>query len=132
VTVSWHESPTGSISQVTLEVPSLFTSSERYLVEAIAEPVEDYVAVSHAGHGVNSYGLNFHLVYGPIAVFAQTGWAGVYTNADEAAADVTRQFTQCADLIATAEASAERMPAAQPREPFGAIARAIQLVRAAT
>ena len=87
----------------------------RYLVEAVAASVEDYVAVSHAGHGVNSYGLNYHLVYGPIAVFAQTGWGGGYMDAVKCAAGVRRQFTQCADLIAASEASAERLPESPAR-----------------
>lgn len=156
-------------------------SFDRYLVETVAESVEDYVAVSHAGHGANSYGLNYHLVHGPIAVFTQTSWGGVYGDADESAAEVTRQLTQCAELIAAAETSVERLPesparlvvaestfratnfcrwldrplgderaavewlrevthegevsrtepAAQAGESVGAIARAIQLVRAA-
>lgn len=88
---------------------------DRYLLEAIAEPVEDYVAVSHAGHGANSYGLNYHLVYGPIGIFAQAGWGGAYTDAGESAVDVRRQLTQCADLIATAETSFDRLPAAPAR-----------------
>lgn len=163
--------------------PMAMYSFDRYLLEAVAASVDDYVAVSHAGHGANSYGLNYHLVYGPIAVFAQTGWGGAYMDAEESAAEVGRQFTQCAELIAITEASLEHLPtpparlivaestfresgvckwldrplgdeqaamewlreaqehegpklrterAAESRAPFGAIARAIELARAAT
>lgn len=87
----------------------------RYLVEAVAWPVEDYVAVSHAGHGANSFGLNYHLVYGPIAVFAQTGWGGAYMDAEESAADVRRQLSQCAKLIAAMETAIDRLPGAPAR-----------------
>lgn len=83
---------------------------DSYLIEALVGAVEDYVAVSHAGHGVNSYGLNYHLVYGPIAVFTQTGWGGVYMDSELSAADVSRQFTQCADLIDAAEGVIDRGP----------------------
>jgi hypothetical protein len=54
--------------------PMAMYSFDRYVVETVTESVEDYVAVSHAGHGLNPSGLNYQLVYGPIAVFAQTGW----------------------------------------------------------
>lgn len=33
-----------------------------YPHEVVAGPLEDYIAVSHAGHGINSYALNYHLV----------------------------------------------------------------------
>lgn len=90
-------------------------SFDRYLVEAVAGPIEDYVAVSHAGHGANSYGLSYHLVYGPVAIFAQTGWGGAYMDADESDAEASRQLAQCAELIATTEKSVERLPASPAR-----------------
>ena len=31
-----------------------------YPAEAVAEPIDNYVALSHAGHGVNSYAINYH------------------------------------------------------------------------
>jgi hypothetical protein len=33
-----------------------------------------YAAMSHAGHGANSYGLNLYIVDGDIAIFLQHGW----------------------------------------------------------
>ena len=33
-----------------------------YLNEVLTEKTPDYVALSHAGHGVNSYALNYQLV----------------------------------------------------------------------
>ena len=38
MTVSWHESPTGKISQVTLEVPSAFDVVAPEGLEALHEP----------------------------------------------------------------------------------------------
>ena len=90
--------------------PMAMYSFEHYLVEAVAEPVEDYIAISHAGHGANSYALNYQLVYGPVAIFIQAPWGGVYTDGEAAAREVARQFAQCGDLIAAAEASAGRVP----------------------
>lgn len=53
---------------------------DRYVSEATGGGVGDYVAVSHAGHGANSYGLNFHLVFDAVGFFVQHGWGGVYMN----------------------------------------------------
>lgn len=41
-------------------------------------PVPDQLAISHAGHGVNSYSLNARLACGPLAALVQVGWGGVY------------------------------------------------------
>ena len=54
-----------------------------YPGEVLSGRVADYVAVSHAGHGANSYGISLHLVYGRLAVFVQTLWGGVYTDNDQ-------------------------------------------------
>ncbi len=49
-----------------------------YANEILAGPVDDYSAVSHSGHGVNSYSINVSIVKGPLAVVFQHGWGGVY------------------------------------------------------
>ena len=43
----------------------------RFLVDVLLDRVADYAAVSHAGHGINSYGLNFHLVHDRLAILMQ-------------------------------------------------------------
>jgi YD repeat-containing protein len=45
-------------------------------------PVREQLAISHAGHGINSYSLNLRLAVGPVAVMAQVGWGGVYSPED--------------------------------------------------
>jgi hypothetical protein len=52
---------------------------------------------------VNSYGLNYHLVYGPLALFTQNLWGGVYTDRTESHARVAATFRLAADLIASSE-----------------------------
>ena len=44
--------------------------------------------VCHAGHGVNSYGINYVVVTDRVAAFAQTGWGGVYMDERRTAANV--------------------------------------------
>jgi hypothetical protein len=53
---------------------------DRYLKEVRTSRVPAYVALSHAGHGINSYSLNYDLVVGSLALFAQVSWGGVYTG----------------------------------------------------
>src|SRR5688572_6246158 len=45
-----------------------------YIREVLTRKTPNYVAFSHAGHGINSYALNYQLVDGPLAVLAQVGW----------------------------------------------------------
>ncbi|WP_344589024.1 hypothetical protein [Actinomadura vinacea] len=70
-----------------------------YVFEVLTGPVDDYMAVSHAGHGANSYAISYHLVMGPLAVFAQTGWGGVYMDKEKSTADVRNLLNHCAELL---------------------------------
>ncbi len=38
----------------------------------------DLLALSHAGHGLNSYGLNLVVARGPVAAFVQHGYGGAF------------------------------------------------------
>ena len=52
-------------------------------VEYLKGPIPDQYSLNHAGHGVNSYSLNFRFALGDLAIFAQTGWGGAYMDSDE-------------------------------------------------
>src|SRR4051794_35976890 len=54
-----------------------------YLDEALAGPVDDYVAVTHGGHGINSWSLNYLLVWSPFVVMTQVAWDGVYMDPEK-------------------------------------------------
>ena len=49
-------------------------------VEYLKGPVPDQYSLNHAGHGVNSYSINFRHVLGNIAIFAQSPYGGAYMN----------------------------------------------------
>lgn len=87
----------------------------RYLFEAMTEEVPDYVAISHAGHGVNSYAITYHLVRGPLAIFAQAGWGGVYMDREQSTREVVEQLKSCASLAAAAEDLADALPPSPAR-----------------
>lgn len=50
-------------------------------VEYLKGPIPDQYSLNHAGHGINSYSLNFRYALGDIAVFAQSAWGGAYQSA---------------------------------------------------
>jgi hypothetical protein len=78
----------------------------RYTAEATRLGIADYLAISHAGHGVNSYALNYHLVLGPLALFAQVLWGGVYVDDDSARQELAREADLMRRLIPLAEEAA--------------------------
>ena len=71
-----------------------------YLDEALAGPVQNYLAISHAGHGLNSYGLNYHLAYGPLVIFTQNGRGGFYGDSEADTERVATTFKFVGSLIA--------------------------------
>lgn len=71
-----------------------------WVAEVEAGPVEDYVIFGHAGYGTNTWALHFYLVSGPLALFVQTAWGGIYTDNAAAEAQLARQFAAAAALLA--------------------------------
>ena len=47
-------------------------------LEYLKGPIPDQYSLNHAGHGVNSYSLNFRHALGNLAIFAQCAWGGAY------------------------------------------------------
>ena len=66
-------------------------------------PVPDYVAIAQVGHGVNSYFMTYQAVFGPVALFAQTGWGVVYMDGEEQTAELAAQFEAIAKVLDLAE-----------------------------
>lgn len=44
---------------------------------------EEQFAITYAGHGINSYGLNLRIVYGEVAILGQVGWGGAYGDPEK-------------------------------------------------
>ncbi len=81
---------------------------QHYPAELLTGAPRDYIAISHAGHGANSYAINYHLVDGVIAVFAQIGWGGAYGDASESARRVNDLFRSVAQALAAVETARSR------------------------
>ena len=65
-------------------------------------PPPDYMALCHAGHGINSYALNYQLVYRPLAVMFQVGWGGICMDETEQAARFYRLCELSESVVALA------------------------------
>lgn len=79
----------------------------QYVEELVRSPPGDYVALSHDGHGANSYALHYQLVRGRLAMLLQIGWGGAYMDKPVAAKCVATAMS-AADKIVKAAEIAER------------------------
>jgi hypothetical protein len=74
----------------------------RYVDELLSGYVADYTAVSHSGHGINSYGLNVSIVTGPLALVFQHSWGGGYSNPTNDLIEIAACFSYMRSLIDSA------------------------------
>lgn len=65
---------------------------QHYVREAEQSRLRDYVILSHTGHGVNSYAIQYYLVRGALRMFLHLGWGGAYMNAQEEALKIRDCF----------------------------------------
>ncbi len=79
-------------------------SLDYYVNEFDEGSVEDYVALAHSGHGVNSYALQYYLVRGDLGMFLHLGWGGVYSDPKEDAANIRDCFSLADEIVMAAEA----------------------------
>ena len=80
---------------------------EYYVDEIEGTRVKDYAVVSHSGHGVNSYAIQYYLVHGSLHMFLHLAWGGVYMDVRETATRISDCFS-IADLVVTGAQSANK------------------------
>lgn len=68
----------------------------------------DSYAISHAGHGVNSYAITVRIAVPGLRLATQEGWGGLYMDRDKARFDVAAMFQAVAHCLALAEARPDR------------------------
>lgn len=79
---------------------------EDYLLKSevlLERPVADHVAITHAGHGINSYSLNWRQAFGPVAFLIQTGWGGGLSGDAAAVGRQAELFSRTSRLTAALE-----------------------------
>ena len=74
-----------------------------YVKQTERPSVTDYVALAHAGHGINSYALHYYLVRKPLFLFLQLAWGGVYMDSRKTTVQIDRCFRLCAGVIEATE-----------------------------
>ena len=79
-------------------------SLQHYVHEVDEVQREDYALLSHTGHGVNSYALQYYLVHDSLRIFLHLGWGGVYMNAQAAAAQIRECFSLVDEIVLAAKA----------------------------
>ena len=85
---------------------------QHYVREATRGPVDNYVILSHSGHGVNSYAIQYYLVWNGLRMFLFLGWGGVYMDSKADAAKIRHCFA-LADKIASEVQKTEKYSVGQ-------------------
>lgn len=100
--------PQGAHVFATRALPVSPYEIERYVQEAVSEPqLDDYAVTGFAGHGVNSWAAHCFIVQGPLALFIQVPWGGIYTDAQASLAQMQQLFSWAGRLLPLAQACAQ-------------------------
>ena len=97
-----------------------------FVEEALTARPSDYVLIGHAGYGLDNWAMHYFLVLGPLAVFLQIPWGGVYNDDEAAVALMRERFEVLEQLIVTAErvlGSEERLLVVESAREGGSWAR---------
>jgi hypothetical protein len=76
---------------------------QHYVDEAERTPSRDYAVLSHSGHGVNSYAIQYYLVQEALRMFLHLGWGGAYMDATKAAAAIRDCFSMADKIVPAAQ-----------------------------
>src|SRR5262249_9740591 len=103
------------------DAPGLYNLDE-HVDELLNRVVKaDYLQFGHAGHGINSYAMNYYLVRGPLVVFDQIAWGGAYTDNAAAVEKMAIHWAKIGEMMAALdEAMARNL--IHPEEQFIVIA----------
>ncbi len=72
---------------------------DRYVHQSQRRQIRDYALLSHSGHGINSYAIQYYLVHGPMRMFLHLGWGGVYEDHEEEAAKIRTCFLKADEVV---------------------------------
>jgi hypothetical protein len=64
--------------------------------------IGDYAVLCHSGHGVNSYAIQYYLVYRLLRMFLHLGWGGVYMDTDAATSKIRACFSLAEKIVPAA------------------------------
>ena len=61
--------------------------------------VKNYTILAHSGHGVNSYAIQYYLVYNALRILLHLGWGGWYMDAKETTTKIRECFSLADEII---------------------------------
>jgi len=64
----------------------------------------DYILLAHSGHGVNSYAIQYYLVYRCLRMFLHLGWGGAHMDNGKERAKIRECFELADQLVQQAKA----------------------------
>lgn len=67
----------------------------RDILNYLSGPIPDHYVVNHAGHGINSYSLNFRYALGDLAILAQVPYGGGYGNKESD----SKRWNECVERV---------------------------------
>lgn len=81
---------------------------DEYVKEAETKRLSDYVLLTHAGHGVNSYAIHYYVIRGPLRLFLQLAWGGIYEDQRKTTVAVNQCFKLADRLLELVETKGHR------------------------
>ena len=70
-----------------------------FVQETMRDPHAQFLVFGQAGHGVNSWAMHYYLVHGPIALFIQLPYGGVYMSREASVGAITGAWGLLKDLL---------------------------------
>src|SRR5262245_12929189 len=81
---------------------------QHYVLESDTA-IGDYAVLCHSGNGVNSYAIQYYLVYGPLRMFLHLGLGGAYMDADAATSKIRICFSLADKIVPVATMAAGKL-----------------------
>jgi len=72
---------------------------DRYVHQSQTRQIRDYALLSHSGHGINSYAIQYYLVHGSLRMFLFLGWGGAYGDHEKDAANIRACFLKADEVV---------------------------------
>jgi len=86
---------------------------DHYVKEADEKLVEDYLVLSHSGHGINSYAVQYYIVDGAFRMFVHLGWGGAYHDMAKDEARIHECFPLADQIITAAQSFVKTLNAGE-------------------
>jgi hypothetical protein len=94
----------------------MYRLRESFIHDLLQDDMADHVRICHAGHGSNSWGITYCLVYRHLVLVIQVGWGGIYMNEASSIANLADAFTRCSALIRQVETMDRRLAETRHRQ----------------